>query len=176
MVESLNCNQCGASLDVDDSTRFVTCRHCGSKLEIKRNASSAFTEVLDRIDRNTVQAADDLRVIRLEQEIERLDREWQMKNPGQPIGSDNPIARAGGAAALIVFGVIWCLIAFGIGGGAASAGAPAIFTIVPFLMGVFGIIVIGSQVLKAFSAQPDGADLTRRRAQLVDELNRLRRN
>jgi hypothetical protein len=78
-VQSLSCNGCGAALDVGPATNFVTCVHCGSRLAIKRTASSAYTEVLGQIAGHTAQMRDDLEIIRLKSELELLDVAWANK-------------------------------------------------------------------------------------------------
>jgi DNA-directed RNA polymerase subunit RPC12/RpoP len=136
---SVNCNNCGASLTVDERTRFVTCMHCGSKLEIKRDHSVAFTDVIERIDQNTSSAARDLEIIRLEQQLERLDREWAQR---QPDGKSPTTQAASGivgaivAAFVIMFGVFFAKSSH-------AAGAPIIFPIagvVFVLVAVVGVV------------------------------------
>jgi hypothetical protein len=73
---SVRCNHCGAPLHVGDSTRFVTCQFCKSSLEVKRTDSSVFTEEVAKIAENTGKMAGSLEVIELQNEIERLDREF----------------------------------------------------------------------------------------------------
>ncbi len=76
-VESLACNNCGAPLEVAETTKFATCTHCGSCLSITRSDSAAYTEVLAQIGQHTEQMSNDLIAIRLHNELERLDRDWQ---------------------------------------------------------------------------------------------------
>ncbi len=78
-VESLACNNCGAPLEVAETTKFATCTHCGSRLSISRSGSAAYTEVLAQIGQHTEQMSDDLTAIRLHNDLERLDRDWQVK-------------------------------------------------------------------------------------------------
>ncbi len=52
-MEKINCNECGATLDVDGATRYVTCRRCRACLEINRTESSIFTGVLGHAGRYT---------------------------------------------------------------------------------------------------------------------------
>ena len=61
----LTCNQCGASLEVPEETRFLTCTACSSQLEVHRSGSTAYTEVLEAVE-----------PVRVELELEKLDREW----------------------------------------------------------------------------------------------------
>ena len=35
---SLNCNKCGAPLDVPGKVRFLTCQYCSAKLSVQRTS------------------------------------------------------------------------------------------------------------------------------------------
>jgi DNA-directed RNA polymerase subunit RPC12/RpoP len=76
-VQSLSCNNCGAPLEVSPNANYVTCSYCKARLAIKRNASTAYTEVLTQIGENTGQMAGDLRFMRLKQQLQILDEHWQ---------------------------------------------------------------------------------------------------
>ena len=76
---SVRCNHCGAPLQIPADARFVTCMYCRSELTVQRTEGSVSTEVLQRIEQKTDRMADNLGVIRLQGELELLDREWQMK-------------------------------------------------------------------------------------------------
>lgn len=43
-TSALNCNHCGATLEVGPGTKFVTCRHCGTRLLVVQTATSLCTE------------------------------------------------------------------------------------------------------------------------------------
>jgi hypothetical protein len=130
---SVSCNKCGAPLEVPDKTRFLTCSHCGSRLEVQRSGGAYFTSVLEEISRNTEKMSSDLEVIRLQNDLERIDREWQMKRQGLMThnkngGESEPSiggAVVGGGIA-IVFGVIWMI-------GAFSMEAPFVFPLFGFV-------------------------------------------
>src|SRR5438034_11615303 len=78
-VTSVACNHCGASLEVGLTTRFVTCAYCGSRLEVHRSGSSLYTEVLEAIDQRTQRMEQDLGLIKRQNEVGRLDREWMLR-------------------------------------------------------------------------------------------------
>ena len=73
---SVRCQNCGSPLQVNDSIRFVTCGYCHSELQVVRDASTIHTEVPQAIEKNTATTVTQLKVIELQNEIERLDREW----------------------------------------------------------------------------------------------------
>lgn len=73
------CNNCGAPLQIPDSANFVTCQHCQSQLEVKRNESVAWTEKLEQlqtIDRRTGQLLDQMAQLRYQTELSHIDRAW----------------------------------------------------------------------------------------------------
>ena len=76
-TERLNCNNCGAPLEVPASARFVTCNQCGAQLTIQRSGGATYTEaasgpvlreMADRLDELTRQ-----------NELARVDREWDIE-------------------------------------------------------------------------------------------------
>jgi hypothetical protein len=76
-LESLTCNNCGASLQVPHAANFVTCASCGSQLAVKRTESVAYTEVLTRLDKRTTQMETELRRLKLDSELDRIDDDWE---------------------------------------------------------------------------------------------------
>jgi ABC-type phosphate transport system auxiliary subunit len=76
---AVRCNHCGASLRISETTRFVTCDHCRSQLAVQRTDTAIFTEAIKAIDQKTSQIAADLEAMRLQKQIETLDREWESK-------------------------------------------------------------------------------------------------
>jgi len=77
-AHSLRCQNCGSPLQVNDDVRFITCNYCNSELEIVRDASTTHTQVLKNIEQNSEATVQKLDVIEIQNEIERLDREWEM--------------------------------------------------------------------------------------------------
>jgi LSD1 subclass zinc finger protein len=78
-VQSVRCHHCGAPLQVPENARFVTCQYCQSQLIIHRTACAVTTEVLADLTRKTSHLGDQLSVVRLQGDLDCLDREWQMK-------------------------------------------------------------------------------------------------
>ena len=76
---TVRCNECGAPLETSDSARYLTCNHCGSQLSVQRTASSIFTEKLEAIEERTEAIAGSIDVIRVQNDIAQLDREWVME-------------------------------------------------------------------------------------------------
>lgn len=115
----LNCASCGASLDVGAGARFVTCRHCGSSLEVKRSESAEWTELLAQVSAHTGEIRREVTVIRVEQELERLDREWEQRRDelmleDQHGGKMRPTVAGGviGIVGIVVLSIVG-LVVFG---------------------------------------------------------------
>lgn len=141
---SVKCNDCGAPLEVAESTRFVTCNHCGSQLAVQRTASSVFTEKLEQLSQKTDQIAGNLEVIRLQNELERIDREWAMERESLLVrGKEGQVHEPSGSSSLvgafvaIMVGTGWMIFT-------SRMGAPAIFPL-------FGLVFIIAGVAGAFS-------------------------
>jgi len=75
-ITKVCCQGCGADLQVDESIRFATCNYCHARLEIVHDPTVTHTRLLEDIGRTTEKIAGNLRVIELQNDLERLDREW----------------------------------------------------------------------------------------------------
>ena len=146
---ALNCNHCGAPLKVAEAARFVTCSHCGSSLIVKKDSGAAWTELAEQIVQSQESMSQDLEVLQLQNDLERLDREWTMSLERYRIRGKHGSSRLpdeGGAAATIfgsiaavVFGVFWL-------GAAASMDGSGLFTL-------FGLFFIGAAIFAGLSAR-----------------------
>lgn len=96
---SLVCACCGAPLKVPANAQLITCQHCQCHLAVNHNASAAWTEQMEQIDRRTQQLTEQMAKLQYENEVARLDREWmarpdvqqrlksgQSATPSSPIG------------------------------------------------------------------------------------------
>jgi DNA-directed RNA polymerase subunit RPC12/RpoP len=144
-ITSVNCNNCGAPLEVAPGTNFVTCQHCGSRLAVKRTGSSAYTELLEKLDQKTDVMAEQLAELVRQNEVERIDREWEQERQQYMIsGKDGhkhePNAVGGVVMAVVMsgFGLFWMI-------GAASAGAPGPFPL-------FGLLFIGAAIFFGYKS------------------------
>ena len=75
---SIACNNCGAPLDVPLKTRYLTCSFCESRLEVQQSGNAYFTSVLEAVS----EIKEDVGTIKLQNELERIDREWEMERSG----------------------------------------------------------------------------------------------
>lgn len=104
---SVSCNHCGAPLEISEETKFVTCRHCNRQLAVKHSDSAIFTEVLTQLAERTADMADDLKIIQLQNDLERLDREWEVESSEYMIrGKNGHISRPSPLLFTAVGGVV----------------------------------------------------------------------
>lgn len=160
---ALNCNTCGAPLEVPDKVKHVTCTYCNSRLRVTHEGPAAYTEALDAI-------AEDVRELKHHAELESLDRRWAHRREELLIrgkdGSTHVPTRGvvlGGTIFAVVAGVLWMTFA-------ASMGAPVVFTL-------FGLVFIGAAVFGGVSAlrraeayEREHADYERDRHELLGRL------
>jgi hypothetical protein len=158
------CQGCGANLEVDETIRFVTCNYCQARLEVVHDASTTHTRVLEEIREDTRRMVDNLRVIELQNDLERLDREWESRKQGFMMegkhGHRHLPTAAGSIAGgmfLIVGGIVWI-------GFTVKMGAPAFFPL-------FGLLFIGMAIYKMI----EGSSKAAAHGQADDEFN-LRRS
>lgn len=174
-ITKVCCQGCGADLQVDESIRFVTCNYCGARLEVVHDATVTHTRQLDKIERTTEQLAGNLKVIELQNDLERLDREWEsqrsgllVRNKHGNVSEPSAVGSIVGGVIVIGFGIFWTVMA-------AGMGAPAFFPLFGLCFigfAVFGMIRGGA---KASEFQRGNASYQSRRAELVARLDRERR-
>jgi hypothetical protein len=167
---SLTCNHCGAPLEVPANTRFVTCAYCSARLQIHRSGNAVYSEVLDEIDKRTERMADDLETIKLQNDLEALDRQWIMAREDFKVrGRDGEYrvpSKAGSVIGLVfvtIFGIFWT-------GTALKMGAPGIFPLFGVAFVAFAIIVGVMGMAKAQAYEENRKDYERRRRELLREL------
>ncbi|MEA2572895.1 MAG: hypothetical protein QOH93_193 [Chloroflexia bacterium] len=76
-LEALSCNNCGAPLEVPTSADFVTCVYCKSRLAIRRTETAHYTELLGQLEAYRDHLADRVEYLRLRDELEGLEAQWQ---------------------------------------------------------------------------------------------------
>ncbi|PKN45903.1 MAG: hypothetical protein CVU59_07665 [Deltaproteobacteria bacterium HGW-Deltaproteobacteria-17] len=141
---TLSCNECGAPIDVPERTNFFTCNFCGSRLSVQRTEGASYTETLEALDRKTETLAREVEVLKLQNELERVDREWQEELKQYMVRDNNgneSVPTSGGSIiggfVAIVFGIGWMVQA-------VSVNAPAFLPLV-------GLGFIGMGVYMGFS-------------------------
>jgi hypothetical protein len=180
---NLTCNHCGAPLEVAEGTNFVTCRFCSSRLAVEHSESAFYTRVVEAIEQQTNALSQDLETIKLQNEIERLDREWQMQREQLCHRGKDGQLREPTVVATIVGSVL--LSAFGVVGLVMASAAPSfggnspIFSIAPIVgFGVIIVAVVGAirGFPKARQFEDNKASYESRRRRLLADLGRENHN
>jgi len=159
---SLTCDNCGAPLVVPENTRHLTCSHCNSRLEVQHSGGAIFTTLLERIEKQTEQAAGHLATIKVQNELAQLDREFDMESRGEMVRDKNGresepssvVSLVGGVMA-VVFGLIFTFTAAQMGTG---------------IMPLFGLLFVGMGFFIAIA----GTGQTNRYAQRKSRYQRRR--
>ncbi len=171
---SVRCNHCGAPLQVSDATRFVTCQFCQSSLEVKRTDSSIFTEEVAKIAENTGKMAESLEVIALQNEIEKLDREWGIEQMNSMVPSRRGPRPPGNPWFGLAFTIFFAAVCFSMASRISSARVPGIFFFVPVGMGLFALFAGISGVFKGETRKAAQTSYQQRRTELEHQLATLR--
>jgi Flp pilus assembly protein TadB len=152
-LETLNCNNCGASLSVSEEANFVTCNHCSTQLAIRRTESTTFTQKLDQIESKQEEMQDTLNRLEQQNKLAQVDRDWERERESFMITDKhgrrhlpNEVMSVFGGVVVIVFGVFWTIMAARIGGGPF-----VIFGVVFILFGV-GVSFFQFQKAKDYRA------------------------
>jgi hypothetical protein len=120
--ESVRCNECGAVLQVPSSARYVTCNHCNVSLEVHRTSVATYTEALPRpgasaspreADPAWREMADRLEYMERQNELARIDREWDMERERYMLYSRYGRRNVPSTTTSIVVGVIFGTMGIG---------------------------------------------------------------
>jgi hypothetical protein len=165
----LACNGCGADIEVPDDARFVTCRYCDAKLEVKRTEGAVFTavrEAVERVERVEREVAE----LRAENRLLELDREWDERKKTLMLQNKKGdlVEPSRG-------------MAMGVGFGAAAMGF-VVMILVPtqgVLIGIGFIAVggLGAFLMHGKAVQYEAArdEYERRRNEILDAISDARR-
>ena len=180
MLESLNCNSCGAPIEIPASAQFVKCNHCHANLRIRRSGGGTFTEAVEKLQETTDQLAQQIDQLTQQNELAALDRQWEIEKESFKIQSkDGPsrlptqgAAWAGGIG-VVFFGGLWTILAFAMTQSAPNFGPFAAAKVVFPLFGLgfiaFGIFMAMSAHQAAQNYRSAERNYRRRRAELMRE-------
>ncbi len=134
---SVRCQNCGSPLQVNDGLRYVTCGYCKSELQLVKDASETIhTELLAKLNTNTESLERSLKVLEIQKEIERLDRD---RSQGfTPEGRQLPPHNSLALTMLVSFAAI----GFGIGGITFCRAIEASFIYELLAMAFIGLVII----------------------------------
>lgn len=168
-LERLTCSSCGAALEIPPGVEYANCRHCGSSLRIRRTESAVFTELLQGMQAQVDQLAQNAERLQLQNDLLILDRDWERRAAELAIrgkyGHSHPPSQIGAAFVGIIgtgFGVFWTTAV-------AQTDAPRLM--VAFGMLFIAIAIVSSIVISVKSSryqqlqrkyQEQRADLNRR--------------
>lgn len=169
-ILSLSCQHCGAPLDVPESARYITCKFCDARLEVKHEGDVAFTEQLGEIERKTDQLIDEVSRLKLQNELARIDREWDQERESYMITKkDGRLSEPNQATAMlgmvvgVGFGIFWI---------AAVSATPAAPLFVPIGVVIIGVVLFtgihGFQKADQYEAAKKRYD--RSRSDVLDRL------
>ncbi|MGV3661894.1 MAG: hypothetical protein ACO1TE_17030 [Prosthecobacter sp.] len=143
---------------------------------MKRTDSAVFTEEVAKIAANTGRMAESLEVIKLQNEIERLDREHAAEHTQAKI---TPGGKVAGGCIGTVFLVMFTSFGIFFAVSSGKAGAPVIFQVVGGGFALIGIIALFG-MLKQFATREDeskedahASDYQQRRTNLAQKLAEL---
>jgi hypothetical protein len=173
-ITKVCCQGCGADLQVDESIRFATCNYCHARLEIVHDPTVTHTRLLEDIGRTTERMAGNLRVIELQNDLERLDREWADhresfmvtgKNGHRSIPTEAGSMIGGGL--MVVMGIVVLVVT-------ANMGGPGpLFGLAFIGIAIFSMI---SGTSKATGYRNAESSFTSRRDDLIRQIEEARRN
>jgi len=130
------CIHCGATLRVAQDAAHICCQYCQAELIVVRDGGAVTTPMLGEMNENLGQKLD---VLRVQNELERLDREWTLQRESYMVsgqhGARSIPTGAGslfGGLYIAAAGLAWTIFVIGL-------GAPGFFAL-------FGVVFIGGGV------------------------------
>lgn len=174
-VLTVSCNHCGAPLEVPAKTRFLTCSYCSARLEVHRSDSAVYTEVLEAIDQRTQKIADDVAYLKLQSDLEQLDRQWvgqraehvvRDKHGRESIPTTGGIVVGAGVAA--AFGIFWTIMAATI-----THGSP--FPVVGVVFPLFGVVFVIVAIVMGISGFQKAESYQRERSRFEAQRQKVLR-
>lgn len=144
---TLQCNQCGAPVQVANKTKFAQCLHCGASLAIHRTETAAYTDVVEKISETLEDLKSETEALKAERKLQALDKSWQAQQRSFEVEDKHgrrsiPTKEGSVIAGFMVagFGLFWTVMAVGITSSAPSFGP---FTVAKVAFPAFGIFFIG---------------------------------
>jgi DNA-directed RNA polymerase subunit RPC12/RpoP len=164
---TLSCNECGAPLEVPAETKFVTCGYCSARLSVQRTSSAVYTEVIEKIGEQTEKLAKDVEILKLQNELARIDREWSDQRERHMVSGKHGRHEPGSADVIapVLVSVVAVVITFGML--ASPAPGTALFGL---LFIVFGIVMAVANAGKANAYSQAREQYEWRRGQLLTRL------
>jgi len=165
---ALSCNHCGAPLDVRPRAKYVTCEHCETRLRVMQTESPVYTKAVEEVVK---EVADDVAVLELQGELDRIDRKWEKRRESFMLTDENGqkhVPSTVNTVAAAAFGGLFLLVWMGI---ALSNGVPIEMAMIvaagTIVVGVGGTVVGFGKVREY---EQEKVKYTRRRREKYREL------
>lgn len=183
---SVSCQHCGAPLEVPARVKQLTCQFCGTRLKVQQTGSAIYTEALEEISAATDRIAQNTDYIKLQNELERIDREWALEKESFMVrGKDGQMSVPSRGASLfggifiVGFGIMWTLFATGIAGAAIggfgrAGGIAGIFPCFGLLFIGFGLFTCIHNYSKAGDFELRQRQYHQQRQRVLDQMGRSR--
>jgi DNA-directed RNA polymerase subunit RPC12/RpoP len=166
---SLSCDHCGAPLEVPEKTKFVTCTYCSSRLVVRQTGGAAYTEVLEALDERTEKIADDVEILKLQSQLDRLDHQWMLERERYMVHDKHGHRRFPSKVGSVLIGVLvigfavfWMAIA------ARHGGLPVLFGFLFIAVAIFALV---TNMRKADQYERRRRQYERRRDQLLRDID-----
>jgi hypothetical protein len=163
------CIHCGANLRIANDATHVCCQYCNSELHVIHEGDRAITELVQEIQHGLGQKLD---VLRVQNELERLDREWSMERENYMVSEKGGGRSVPSATGSIIMGIIAVVFAIFWIGGASSAGAPGPFVAFGVVFLIVVIVSVINSVGKAGAHDTGEQKYHSARRRLTQELAR----
>lgn len=161
---------------MDDSVRFATCNYCHAKLEIVHDSTVTHTRLMEKIERNTDQMVGNLRVIELQNDLERLDREWDIRRESFMVRGKNGNRYIPGVASSAAVGVVAAIFGMVVLSRVGSGPGGGMFTIFGMIFIVVAIFSSITGVTKANAHREAESAYESERDDLIAKIDDARRD
>jgi hypothetical protein len=146
---------------------------------VNRTGNAHYTETIEQLSKRAERMEEDIGRLALENDLERLEREWQQEREQYMVrGKDGSLSEPGSALALQigigVFSGLLLLIAIGIFAPWGAAAAPLWLAVLLFVAFTVWSIVDAKMKLTRYEAAMQ--DYEQRRSELVRQIEASRNN
>lgn len=131
---SLNCNHCGAPLDVPAKARFVTCGFCDSRLAIQHSGTTYSTQVMEQLVQKTTAIQDDVEELKRRAALSDLDLAWERKKKRFVVKGKNGHESLPSVPGMAIQGIVGIIIV-----------CVALVMFAPF--GIFALLIIAGNLI-----------------------------
>lgn len=105
-ILSLNCNECGAPLDVPRKAKYITCGFCDSRLAVQHSGNTYSTEAIEQLVKTTAAIQNDVQELKDRAAISELDRDWEREKRSYVVKAKNGSESLPSMPGIVVQGVI----------------------------------------------------------------------